>query len=249
MQIMRFRLFQLNQLLSGILRLAFVGCALVHSDLGLCKSVTIIDFCALKEARSIYNQKRIQVTAFVSHGFEDFTLFDPKCDDLNTIWLEYGGRKSSDTVFCCGPTANQTRPRSLVIEGIRIPLYKDKKFRLFDQIIKGSEDTTIHATIEGRFFSGEQVQYPGGLYWSGYGHMGCCSLLVIEKIASVDIPREPMWITVQHLTFRIWRGMDASRENRLQKVSSKRQFKPNPRLSKEHRSGSFPIQSALPPKH
>ena len=44
----------------------------------------------------------------------------------------------------------------------------------------------VHATIVGRFFSGEQVKYPKGVYWGGYGHMGCCSLLMIQQVLAVD---------------------------------------------------------------
>ncbi len=44
----------------------------------------------------------------------------------------------------------------------------------------------MHVTIVGRFFSGEKVRYPGGESWSGYGHMGCCTLLMIQQVLSVD---------------------------------------------------------------
>lgn len=30
------------------------------------------------------------------------------------------------------------------------------------------------------------MHYPRGTYWGGYGHMGCCSLLAIQEVKSVN---------------------------------------------------------------
>jgi hypothetical protein len=45
----------------------------------------------------------------------------------------------------------------------------------------------VHATLVGRFFSGRLIKYPKGSSWGGYGHMGCCTLLAIQGIKSVDV--------------------------------------------------------------
>jgi len=48
----------------------------------------------------------------------------------------------------------------------------------------------VHATIVGRFFSGRSQKLPSDVViWGGYGHLGCCSLLAIERVVSVD-PQE-----------------------------------------------------------
>jgi len=44
----------------------------------------------------------------------------------------------------------------------------------------------VHATVVGRFFAGKQIHYPKGTFWGGYGHMGCCSLLAIQQIITID---------------------------------------------------------------
>jgi hypothetical protein len=44
----------------------------------------------------------------------------------------------------------------------------------------------VHATLVGRFFSGELIHAPGGTHWGGYGHFGCCSLFAIQQVLSVD---------------------------------------------------------------
>jgi hypothetical protein len=145
-----------------------------------------IDVCKLKSDPAAYNHKLVQVTGFISHGFEDFTLFDPTCPPWLAIWLEYGGTAASGTMYCCGVTAARNRPKQLVVENISISLVDDERFREFDKLIQRRPDSVVHATLVGRFFSGKQIQYPRGVSWGGYGHMGCCSLLVIQQVISVD---------------------------------------------------------------
>lgn len=145
-----------------------------------------VTLCQLVKDRAAYNHKLIQVTGFVSHGFEDFTLSDPGCSSRFDIWLEYGGTAASGTMYCCGVTAERSRPKQLVVEHIPIRLVDDAQFREFDKLLQRRPDSVVHATIIGRFFAGEQSQYPNGPSWGGYGHMGCCSLLGIEQVVSVD---------------------------------------------------------------
>src|SRR5215470_625978 len=145
-----------------------------------------IDVCKLKSDPAAYNHKLVQVTGFISHGFEDFTLFDPSCPPWLAVWLEYGGTAASGTIYCCGVTAARNRPKQLVVENIPISLVDDERFREFDKLIQRRPDSVVHATIIGRFFSGEQIQHPRGVSSVGYGHMGCCSLLAIQQVISVD---------------------------------------------------------------
>jgi hypothetical protein len=151
-----------------------------------------ISVCQLKSAPDAYNHKLVEVTGFVSHGFEDFTLFDPKCGRWPHIWLEYGGTAKSDTTYCCGPTAGKTRPQSLVIEHVPVPLVMNDIFKKFDHAIQppfksGQHDATVHATLIGIFFAGERQKLrKGKVMFMGYGHMGCCSLLAIQEVKSAD---------------------------------------------------------------
>ena len=145
-----------------------------------------VTVCQLKNDPAAYNHKLVQMTGFISHGFEDFALFDPRCSSWPPVWLEYGGTAASGTMYCCGVTAARTRPKQLVIEKIPISLVDDERFREFDSLIQRKSDLTLHATVVGRFFSGEQTRYPGGVFWGGYGHMGCCTLLAIQQVISVD---------------------------------------------------------------
>lgn len=155
-----------------------------------------VTVCQLQADPPSYNHKLIEVQAFVSWGFEDFTLFDPTCFIYPVIWLEYGGTTKSNTIYCCGPTAGQSRPKELVIEDISIPLVSDDLFRKLDQRIhlKGSRDNgpLTRATLVGRFFAGKKETYPrGGSAWTGFGHFGCCTLLAIQQVKDVNLEERP----------------------------------------------------------
>lgn len=147
--------------------------------------------CEVKSDPAAFNHKLVEVTGFVSHDFEDFTLFDPTCDSWPAIWLEYGGTSKSGTMYCCGVTNDRHRPQQLLVENIPIPLVTNEQFRQFERAIQtpfrsGRYGAIVRATIAGRFFAGRQIKYPQGTAWGGYGHMGCCSLLAIQEIKSVD---------------------------------------------------------------
>jgi len=145
-----------------------------------------VTVCALQADPAAYNHKLIDVRAVVSHGFEDFTLSDPGCKRPLGIWLEYGGRVNSETVYCCGVQAGTPRPTDLVVEGITTRLIDDALFRRFDARVRSRGDVTFRAHLIGRFFAGLKQHTPKGEFWGGYGHLGCCSLLVIQQVLAVD---------------------------------------------------------------
>lgn len=158
---------------------------------GWCEGPTRVTVCQLNNDPSAYNHQLVEVSGFVSHAFEDFTLFDPACPSWPGVWLEYGGRSKSGTMYCCGVTADRHRPKELVIEDISIPLLKNELFEQFDRAIQppfrsGRHGAIVHATLVGRFFAGKHIQYGKGKLWGGYGHMGCCTLLAIQEIKAAD---------------------------------------------------------------
>jgi hypothetical protein len=146
-----------------------------------------VSACELKANPAAYNHKLVEVTAFASHGFEDFTLFDPTCPEWPPVWLEFGGTLSSGTMYCCGVTAARSRPNELTVENIPIPLITNEPLKTFDGLIDrpGRNGALVHATLVGRFFSGKLIKYAKKSVWGGYGHMGCCTLLAIQEVKSV----------------------------------------------------------------
>jgi len=88
-------------------------------------------------------------------------------------------------MYCCGVTTERTRPEPVMVEGFPIPLVVDARFKSFDKLLmnRGS----IHASVVGRFFAGRKVESARGPdRWRGYGHMGCCSLLMLQQVTDVD---------------------------------------------------------------
>jgi len=151
-----------------------------------CQDSQKVTPCQLKSDPASYNHKLVELTSFVSHGFEDFTLFDPTCPTWPDVWLEYGGTVASGTMYCCGVSNNRSRPQNLEVEKISVPLVDNEPFRAFDKLIQRSPDSVLHATIVGRFFAGSDGDGPPGSSLRGYGHMGCCSLLAIQQVLTVD---------------------------------------------------------------
>ncbi len=46
--------------------------------------------------------------------------------------MEYGGNRSTDTMYCCGFSPKPTRDKPLVVDGISLPLIEDENFQVFD---------------------------------------------------------------------------------------------------------------------
>jgi hypothetical protein len=145
-----------------------------------------LNLCELKREPKKYDRRLIEVTGFIMHGFEEFSIFDPECSSFPEVWLEYGGTKKSGTIYCCGVSGSRSRPERLVVEGIQIPLSTDKQFFQLDKILQRPGSTTVQATIVGRFFTGRRTEEGDRVTFNGFGHFGCCSLLAIQQVKSVD---------------------------------------------------------------
>jgi hypothetical protein len=149
-----------------------------------------VSICQLLKDPGKYNQKLVKVTAFLSHGFEDSVIYDSACESRFGVWYEYGGKNATGTMYCCGVTAARERPEPITVENIPISLSVDENFQKLDQLLHQPAGTIVHATVIGRFFSGEKSATANGEErWEGYGHMGCCSLLMIQQVVQVD-PRD-----------------------------------------------------------
>src|SRR5260370_8423474 len=123
-------LFRVSLLLGGLISTALVaqGLPTKSSQSDVPERVTI---CQLKSDPAKYNHKLIEVTGFISHGFEDFGLFDPMCEAKGNIWLDYGGTKASDTMYCCGVAPSHTIPQNVSVDGKTIPLVHNDPFTTF----------------------------------------------------------------------------------------------------------------------
>jgi hypothetical protein len=157
-------------------------------------AATAVSLCDLQNDPAAYDRTVVEVTAFVAHGFEDFTLFDPRCESKEPgVWLEYGGRMGSRTIYCCGVLAEKRRSEPLVVEDVPTTIVVDRTFQRFDDLIQRKPDAIAHATLRGRFFAGNKKQPFGG-----FGHFGMFDLLVIEQVLSVD-PQD-----LRDIDYRAW---------------------------------------------
>src|ERR1700687_4185215 len=93
-----------------------ICCVLGGYGTALCQEqAESVSVCQLKHDPPAYNHKLIEVTAFVSHDFEDFTIFDPTCPSWPDVWLEYGATSKSGTMYCCGVSDDRNRTEELVV--------------------------------------------------------------------------------------------------------------------------------------
>lgn len=147
--------------------------------------------CEIKKDPMAFNRKLVEVSGYGSHGFEDSMFEDPTCFEgagRLGIWMEYGGTASTDTMYCCGFSPSN-RKAQLVVQGVSVPLAEDDQFRQFDTLLHSDrsrpmKDISVRATVRGRIFYAPQRL--GQITLGGYGHMGCCLLLAIQQVISVD---------------------------------------------------------------
>lgn len=70
-----------------------------------------------------------------------------------------------------------------------LPLLNDAQFKKLDGILQSMQHTqdvvVVAATVEGHFFSGKPHTEHGTVTLGGFGHFGCCSLFVVEKVVVV----------------------------------------------------------------
>jgi len=168
-------------------RLGLIWCLLFCTTVIKAELPQKITVCQLKLDPAAFNHSLVEVTGFFSKSFENFTLSDPGCSSGSDVWLEYGGTVSSGTVYCCTPSNDRRRSAPFVVEGIRIPLIADMHFQEFDRSIQNPAHKQLRASVIGRFFSGQKQERLGHLTWGGFGHFGCCSLLVIQQVLSVGV--------------------------------------------------------------
>lgn len=167
------------------------GQVVQSSSSGAAQEPRNVTYCELGRDPAAYNHELIRLTAFLTHGFEDFQLAEPNCPDLPydfSVWVTYGGKVQSNTIYCCpGEGGKKARSKSLTVEGVQVPLLDDFVFHQFTHLLEKEPDTTVRATVVGRFFAGEKWQSPlGSTLWGGFGHLGCCSLFVIQRVESFE---------------------------------------------------------------
>jgi hypothetical protein len=165
-----------------------------------------VSACELSKSPKDYHHRMITVRATVSFAFEDFTLKTGKCEssaETSPTWVELGGDLGSQTIYCCGDHSRQSGSNP-ELDGYALPLEKDLNLSNFLHLLKAHRETApnggpcydcfyfvVSATFTGRFFAGGWVAQKEGQATSGagYGHLGCCSMLVVEHVTDLEAQR------------------------------------------------------------
>jgi hypothetical protein len=187
----RTRLHMVAAVIPSLACLSMAGCVaterLPTSEINRTEDMAKVSVCQLVADPARYNHKLVQVSGTVAHGFEGFVLSDIPCTRSgDAVWLEYGGRRGSGTIFAGGPSSERRRSDSLELEGVSTSIVEDAKFERLDHLIQSKRDTSASVTIIGRYFSGEHIEYAASPSWGGYGHLGGFTLLVIQQVIAVD---------------------------------------------------------------
>ena len=197
-----------------------------------------VSFCDLLSNPKAFDGQWIQVHGRISLAFEDFTLWEQGCDRplARSVWLEYGGDEETPTKFCCG---DHSRPKGkdISIRGQIIPLMRDAQMKEFIQKVRdrrsrqangqaceGSLCNLYHlsATLTGLFLAVPEDPNGGS---KGYGHLGCCHLLVIYRVSDVVAERTavPLDSVSFTCTTQTWQAeMPEGAELRDPRVSNRR---------------------------
>lgn len=163
-----------------------VGCTLAHAD-------RVLTPCELAANAADLDNQSVMVRGELHIEFEDSSFVRDCNAKWLQIWVTFAGDVETPVIYCCGP--HERPPNStLRINGIELQLKKDDKFQTFWRLLNEERAFTptgvrcffncyvnrVTATFKGHFFFGEK----SGL--RGYGHMGCCSLFVIEEVSDVS---------------------------------------------------------------
>lgn len=157
--------------------------------------------CELLADPPTYDLKLVSVRSPVTIGFED-SGFDVKCQNVDwvSIWVTFAGDVETPVTYCCGDHSRKPGT-NLTVNDIQLNLIKDAEFRKYKELLTARRKLAptgvpcfydcyqyrVTATLTGHFFAGQKWQRPedGRVFYMGYGHLGCCSLFVIEKVNEV----------------------------------------------------------------
>ena len=75
---------------------------LCRVQIGWCEAPETINVRRLYDNRAAHNHKSVEVTGFISLGFERLGLCDPSHESSPYVWLEGRGKIKSGTQYFCG---------------------------------------------------------------------------------------------------------------------------------------------------
>jgi hypothetical protein len=170
--------------------IVFIALFFVPGEMWAQEAPKELAICDLANNPKSFDGKMIRVRGTLSVYFEDFSLVGGQCDTQQGIWLTFGG----DVPGIVASTVNDSSRKPGVdvkVNGVSYGIKKDKNFlRLYALIAARHGDKPafqVTATLTGVFFAGKERKLPNGHSdFAGYGHLGCCALLVITEVSDVE---------------------------------------------------------------
>ncbi len=148
----------------------------------------VVPICEVLADPRLYDHRLLMISGNVSRGFEDFSLQSPACPH-EAVWLEFGGRKRSQVIYCCGESTDPVRAHPLTVEGIETSLVEDDQLVKFDALtVRRVGSGHARATLTGWYFCGAPADPDGEKRepCGGYGHLGAFTLFIIQRVVSVS---------------------------------------------------------------
>lgn len=149
--------------------------------------------CGLLLHPDKYDEGLVSVEGLIIVGPEEFTLHDASCGDVNgRMWLQFAGNVASPGA---ATVARGVSGKPRTVEGLELPLNKDRDFEAMQKLLQEAQRSgktkMLRATLIGKYFPGKPIKTASGeTMRSGYGRLGCCSLLVIEEVDKVGLELE-----------------------------------------------------------
>jgi hypothetical protein len=142
--------------------------------------------CDLAKHPNSFDRKMIRARGTRNVEFEDFSLAISDCDTRQEIWLVLGG----DVPGIVASTVNDTVRKpgvDIEVNGVSYGIKKDESFRRLYALISARHGDKspypVTATLTGALCPGEKSKLADGpTVFEGYGHVRCCSLLVITQV-------------------------------------------------------------------
>jgi hypothetical protein len=132
----------------------------------------------------------IRVRGTFSVYFEDFSLETNGCQTDQWIWVAFGGDVPAPVVSTVNDNVREPG-LDVKVNGVPYGIKKDENLRRLYALIAARHGnkplSRATATLTGAFYAGEEHKLPSGhITYTGYGHLGCCSLLVITAVSEVE---------------------------------------------------------------
>jgi hypothetical protein len=165
-----------------------------------------VTFCEVAHNPPAYDKQELRMPVAFSVAFEDFSIWDPSCKSNQGIWAAFGGDVPGLTASTSNDTS-RTPGTDLVFHGASYSIKKDADFRKLYALLaaKNGEKPLYRATamVTGVFFAGPDIakRDDGTTEYTGYGHLGCCSLFIITSVGDVS-SKPPARLTLRGTVLR-----------------------------------------------